>query len=72
MATVQAEVVAETATAEDFSYPEHAPDWLILGSGLAFCRVCGRFPNGIYWGKAPGQPRLPGGAEDGYLRETGS
>jgi hypothetical protein len=37
MAILQIEVI-ETATAEDFSYPEHAADWLPSG----VCKVCGR------------------------------
>lgn len=50
----------------DLGYPEHVPDWLTVG-GAKVCTVCGRFPNGIYWGRAPGQPQLGADAEIDYL-----
>lgn len=55
----------------DLEVGRHKPNWIELGSGITFCGVCGRFPNGVLWDKAPLLPRLPGGGEAGYLRETG-
>lgn len=63
--------VIQDETAELFSVVPHEPDWLDLGSGVKVCTVCGRFPNGVRWDKAPGQARLDPDAEAGYRREQG-
>lgn len=60
------------ASKDDFTYPSHEPRWLELGDGVKVCLVCGRFPGGVYWGRAPGQPRLDPDSEALYRREQAS
>lgn len=47
MSIIQVEPeVIETVTDEDFSYPEHVADWLVIGGTeqgtVKVCRVCGK------------------------------